>query len=169
MDVNPWLVSSLDDFSYLCCPECVYRSKETNSFQAHALQNHPKSLALFIGTSSSDSLIKDEPEEYETKVDRLEVSEELEFDIKHEDTSSGDESYSVRKRRKVKKETKKYSCQFCSREFDKRCDLRTHVRTDHEHPVQCDECDRKFESPSKLTQHKYMKHKHPPGSQCAHP
>ena len=44
---NPWQVDSLQAFSYLCCPECVYRSQEESSFQAHALQNHPSSIVLF--------------------------------------------------------------------------------------------------------------------------
>ena len=45
--VNPWEVDNIDAFCYFCCPECVYRSKEEFSFQAHALQNHPKSETFF--------------------------------------------------------------------------------------------------------------------------
>ena len=44
---NPWQVDSLNAFYFLCCPECVYRSKEESSFQTHALQNHPKSKTFF--------------------------------------------------------------------------------------------------------------------------
>ena len=44
---NPWAVSCIDSFNYLCCPECVYRSKEESKFQTHALQNHPKSKTFF--------------------------------------------------------------------------------------------------------------------------
>ena len=44
---NPWMVSNLDSFNYLCCPECVYRSKEESTFQAHAVQNHPRSRVFF--------------------------------------------------------------------------------------------------------------------------
>jgi len=47
MTSNPWRVQSIDDFNFLCCPECVYRSKEENSFQSHALQNHELSTTFF--------------------------------------------------------------------------------------------------------------------------
>ena len=44
---NPWRVDSIQSFNYFCCPECVYRSKEELTFQAHALQNHPQSETFF--------------------------------------------------------------------------------------------------------------------------
>ena len=44
---NPWHVENIQAFSYFCCPECVYRSQEETSFQAHAVQNHPESSVLF--------------------------------------------------------------------------------------------------------------------------
>ena len=44
---NPWAVTSIESFNFLCCPECVYRSKEESSFQSHAIQNHPKSKTFF--------------------------------------------------------------------------------------------------------------------------
>ena len=34
---NPWQVESLDVFNFLCCPECVYRCQEENSFQVPIL------------------------------------------------------------------------------------------------------------------------------------
>ena len=46
--MNPWKVSSVEDFNFLCCPECVFRSKETSSFEAHALKNHPLASTLFV-------------------------------------------------------------------------------------------------------------------------
>ena len=44
---NPWAVPGIDAFNFLCCPECVYRSKEESSFYSHAIQNHPKSRIFF--------------------------------------------------------------------------------------------------------------------------
>ena len=44
---NPWAVTSIDSFNFLCCPECAFRSKENSSFESHAVQNHPKSKAFF--------------------------------------------------------------------------------------------------------------------------
>ena len=44
---NPWVATSWDEFTYVCCPECVFKSHERTSFYAHAIQNHPKSEAFF--------------------------------------------------------------------------------------------------------------------------
>ena len=44
---NPWQVDNLQAFSFLCCPECIYKSQEETSFEAHAIQNHPLSSVFF--------------------------------------------------------------------------------------------------------------------------
>ena len=51
---NPWYVNGIDAFNFLCCPECVYRCKEENSFQSHAIWNHPKSKVLFSYKQGSE-------------------------------------------------------------------------------------------------------------------
>ena len=51
------MVPSLNEFTFLCCPECVFRSKIATSFQTHAIQNHPKSSVLF-------SAVKEEPPDF---------------------------------------------------------------------------------------------------------
>ena len=40
---NPWLTQNIDDFFFLCCPECDYKSKFKEVFKDHAIENHPKS------------------------------------------------------------------------------------------------------------------------------
>ena len=47
MDVNPWKVDSIQEFSFLKCPECTFDSKEEETFQDHAIENHPLSFILF--------------------------------------------------------------------------------------------------------------------------
>ena len=47
MSFNPWLVGNIQSFLYLNCPECSYRTKKKDSFQEHALQNHPMSCSFF--------------------------------------------------------------------------------------------------------------------------
>lgn len=47
MSDNPWLVSSVQEFSVLKCPECTFSVKEEALFKNHALENHPMSAALF--------------------------------------------------------------------------------------------------------------------------
>ena len=49
MNLNPWLVDNIEAFSFYCCPECVFRSKEESFFQAHALQNHLQATSFFHG------------------------------------------------------------------------------------------------------------------------
>jgi hypothetical protein len=46
---NPWHVRSIQAFSCLKCPECAFITKEENSFQTHAVQNHSLS---YVGYSS---------------------------------------------------------------------------------------------------------------------
>ena len=45
---NPWLVENIDDFNFLCCPECAYKSKDEDAFIEHAFDNHPKSKESLI-------------------------------------------------------------------------------------------------------------------------
>ena len=58
---NPWHVRSIQAFSCLKCPECAFITKEENSFQIHAMQNHPLSYvgyaSIFFGRLSSNSEI----------------------------------------------------------------------------------------------------------------
>ena len=54
LEDNPWHVNDIDAFNFLCCPECVYRCKEENSFQSHAIWNHPKSKVLFSYKQGSE-------------------------------------------------------------------------------------------------------------------
>ena len=44
---NPWDVESIKDFYFLKCPECDFNTKEENSFENHARDNHPRSFVLF--------------------------------------------------------------------------------------------------------------------------
>ena len=56
---NPWHVRTIQSFSCLKCPECAFITKEENSFQTHAVQNHPLSYvgyaSIFFGRLSSNN------------------------------------------------------------------------------------------------------------------
>ena len=86
MNSNPWLVENISAFNFLCCPECVYRSKEEISFQTHALQNHSQSRALFLGDKSY--------EKHQIEIDPTEIKEEFDsesnFDYSNEKYSTED-------------------------------------------------------------------------------
>ena len=47
MAQNPWEVESIHEFYFLKCPECDFDTKEENSFENHATENHPLSFVLF--------------------------------------------------------------------------------------------------------------------------
>ena len=53
---NPWLVEDLDDFYFLCCPECAYKSKDDEAFMDHAVENHPKSKASNVFSEAEQEL-----------------------------------------------------------------------------------------------------------------
>ena len=53
LDKNPWKVESIQEFSCLKCPECVFFTKEQNYFEDHAIANHPLSAILFDEIMSS--------------------------------------------------------------------------------------------------------------------
>ena len=55
---NPWLVEDLDDFYFLCCPECAYKSKDDEAFIDHAVENHPKSKASSVFSEAEQKLSK---------------------------------------------------------------------------------------------------------------
>ena len=50
MDINPWQVKSIQEFSFLKCPECAFDSKEEDTFQDHAIENHPLKSEVRIGS-----------------------------------------------------------------------------------------------------------------------
>ena len=44
---NPWNVDSIEAFSFLKCPECIFDTKEEESFLEHAFEDHPLSSVFF--------------------------------------------------------------------------------------------------------------------------
>ena len=76
MPLNPWLVDNIEAFSFYCCPECVFRSKEENFFQVHALQNHGQAKSFFLdpennGAESNQSIF------YGDKTNQVQVKKEV--------------------------------------------------------------------------------------------
>ena len=56
MGANPWHVESIQDFSFLNCPECTFKSKHEDFFQEHAVKSHPQSRVLFDENFEIDPL-----------------------------------------------------------------------------------------------------------------
>ena len=66
---NPWHVKSVQEFMYINCPECVYKTKDEPLFQNHAIHNHPQSHVLFNIKDKSefvdcDKVVKEENLEF---------------------------------------------------------------------------------------------------------
>ena len=62
---NPWLVDEIEDFWFLNCPECAFKTKIQNDFQKHAVGNHTLSTVLFSDDSDilknlNEATIKEE-------------------------------------------------------------------------------------------------------------
>ena len=47
MSTNPWQVDSIQEFTFLNCPECVFYTKQEKYFEDHAIEKHPLSSVFF--------------------------------------------------------------------------------------------------------------------------
>ena len=63
---NPWAVENIEAFSFYCCPECDFLSKDGNHFKRHAIESHKKSKVFFIVSKPENTAHKD-PLEVETE------------------------------------------------------------------------------------------------------
>ena len=72
---NPWVVGNIEAFSFYCCPECDFKSKDGDYFKRHAMESHNKSKVFFIMTKSEDN----------TNNDSMEVETEPEYQDENEE------------------------------------------------------------------------------------
>ena len=69
---NPWIVENIEAFHFYCCPECGQKYQESEEFQKHAVNQHPKAKVLFAKTDiKSEHTEEDYEKESQTE---LEVS-----------------------------------------------------------------------------------------------
>ena len=166
---NPWHVDSLQAFSYLCCPECVYRCQEETSFQAHAVQNHPKSVVLF--TNIEDVVVKEEANpdtELEMKM-YVEESDDLNEDI-IEDTFEDPMIEPIEDPMNEPTEDpiaeqieeEEFSCVYCKMSFTKFSEMKDHMKAEHTDSkgnyelIKCKQCQEPIEDVENLF-HKFHK------------
>ena len=76
---NPWLVENIEEFSFYCCPECDFRSKDRDHFKRHAMESHNKSKVFFIDLKPENKhLLEFETEpkdEYDEGMEKFGASE----------------------------------------------------------------------------------------------
>ena len=58
MSTNPWQVDSIQEFTFLNCPECVFYTKQEKYFEDHAIEKHPLSSVLFRKSTKVDEDLK---------------------------------------------------------------------------------------------------------------
>ena len=52
---NPWVVENIEAFSFYCCPECDFKSKDEDYFKRHAMESHNKSKIFFTMSKSKNN------------------------------------------------------------------------------------------------------------------
>ena len=86
---NPWLVDSIEAFSFFNCPQCSFKAKDKNFFQGHALQNHPLSFEFFCSKKPKEIVTDIEKIELlEDKTKEDETLEQLVFPDSHSKTTN---------------------------------------------------------------------------------
>lgn len=164
MTSNPWDVDSLEAFTFFCCPECDYKSRESMLFEGHALKNHPMSFTFFGGQEEdyleedsddksrlyfdSENYIKSEPmDDYHhhlAEESSLKDDEENKIDIKKEFDQQKTPS---------KKESKPSTCLVCQEEFPTSIQMKRHRKSKHSGEVKCKTCHKTFTTYALLTNH----------------
>ena len=82
VDQNPWAVENIKAFSFYCCPECDFKSKDGNYFKRHAVESHNRSKVFFIISNPEKNLNED----------HLKVEEDSDY---HDENQEGIEDFIV--------------------------------------------------------------------------
>ena len=96
---NPWSVNNIQEFWFLTCPQCSFKTKEENKFQDHAVENHPQSFELF----------HDDSKEFEDKLKIVDVEDEA-SDL---DNDQLDHQYKKREMKPRSNWNKKSASPYC--------------------------------------------------------
>lgn len=144
--VNPWAVENVNAFYFLNCPECVYKSKEVESFEVHALQNHPQSFVLFKNIKSEENEFKDSENEFkdsetdlkdsENEFEKTEIKED-EIETVKVETILDEEKEEILP--KIVKKSVRKQCKICNKT------LAAGVYRRHMNTVHADKSDMNFE------------------------
>ena len=163
---NPWQVESIQDFSFLKCPECIFDTKTEDTFRKHATDNHPLSLVLFQGP------LKDNPIIVKNEILDLIKNEEGSYDpltIEGYEDKKPDPTEKFKdgnfSGKDVHEEKKPYKCFICGYASAQKGNVKKHINEVHENnidfqqesglkrhfdkchsenSVQCPSCDKSF-------------------------
>ena len=178
LEINPWNVQSLQAFLCLKCPECVFDTKEKDSFQNHAIENHPLSIVLFGKTLKEektfdkefdvgDPLLADkiDSEDLQWVPDYLDYCESKLEEFDYEYTEHNVETNGIKQLKRnsqiVHKKKDYNECPICKEILESQTSKMEHVSLMHpERKIHdCQYCDYKCLLLKTLKTHKA--HKHP--------
>ena len=165
--VNPWLVDSVQAFTYLKCPECVFDTKEVHNFQAHALENHPLSIVLF---GNGKVLKQERLDDSQNYADYCQTYlEDPNYNQSYEYIEYLDEKLEEKYQHEPKKE-KKHICPVCNVGFTKSSHMKSHISSVHdgEKPFQCKLCETRFTRNGGLRRHMEVVHEKIKRHKCPH-
>ena len=117
---NPWMVKSLYDYLYYCCPECETKWQGKHEFVQHAFHHHPVSVSLWqeIKDESMQDVKFPDDVKLETKSisdqndnDELVKKEDFKDDFKYEDLEMYDDSEENQNSDNLQPST--FSCDSC--------------------------------------------------------
>jgi len=179
---NPWLVDSIQAFWFLKCPECVFDTKEADSFQEHAVENHPSSVEFFekrriskenhplsVAFFENDETFKEEitvtPDTPDfnilnpSKVNKQNISDhkikESILKCKFCDYNPPCQAVLERHIAGVHEGKRPFKCEICDHNFSRKPDLNKHIASVHEKkkPFKCELCGNHYASKFCLKQH----------------
>ena len=76
--INPWEVSTVTAFSFFCCPECNFRTKDVPPFLDHAIEKHPQAKDFCHQQIKSPlAVVKEEPTDENHEVSNIDESSSL--------------------------------------------------------------------------------------------
>ena len=184
---NPWNVVSLQAFLCLKCPECVFDTKEKDSFENHAIENHPLSIVLFGKTLKEenkfdkefdlgDPLLADkiDSEDLQWEPDYLDYCESKLEEFDYEYTENNDKTKEIKQEKKPlnrhlqisHKKKDGNECPICKEVLESQASKMEHVFLFHpERKIHdCQFCDFKcllLKTLNKHKAHKHSEHCHP--------
>lgn len=146
--MNPWDVETLTDFSFFCCPECIFRSTDACHFKDHALDNHPLSKTFFLKEKTEEKVVKNIKNEiieedqvkYEDMCCDPKTFPDIEIKGESSDLPTGDDVSS------------EHFCCVCNESFPDKKSLILHQSNSHD-SFPCQECGQTFKTYKHLLGH----------------
>ena len=152
---NPWQVASIQAFLYLKCPECPFDSKTKDTFQNHAIENHPQSFVLF-GKTLKDIKEEKMTDDYGNQGDVWIKQEKFESNTLNENDLSVSEQFPGQSFEPMERDGKKvFVCSICDYATNKPSTLKVHISHKHENvrAFNCTECEKSFKAKHHLKRH----------------